>query len=229
MTEPSKEDLRRARIIRKNFSGTTMDGYAMALLEDQVLKALAEVRAEGERERKKIEDRMVKNLTDLLSANQCPKHQEQTKQERFHVFSERQIKIGCVDCLQAENERLRDFSKSYDVTENSVYQEAKKEIDRLTSALATAHEALKPFILPEGNYFTDSVGRITIMVRLNDVRNVGHVLADKDGTLAFEKWKKIVEAVEQFVQCGECSTCSCCLDIGKEALESLDAKGASDV
>lgn len=53
MNEPSKEDLQRARVIRKNFSGTTMDSYAVALLEDQVLKALVEVRAESER---KLED-----------------------------------------------------------------------------------------------------------------------------------------------------------------------------
>ena len=176
-------------------------------IEESAIKELFKNQAEELTRLKSCNEELEKKLEYFQSfANQ-----NHTLAEKVTLENER---------LKAENERLRDFSKSYDVTENSVYQEAKKEISRLTSALARAHEALEQ-ASEAMKYYSHS-----------GVKAVSDALSDKDGTLALERWKRmeaVIKSVRRHLENGTVVTeerMAGCLS----ELEALDAsEGGSDV
>lgn len=113
-----------------------------------------------------------------------------------------------IERLKAENERLRDFSKSYDITENGVYQEAKKEIDRLnrqvnegndtvarlSASLAKAHEVLGEIVSISEKADVYDMASNAEMEMFDKAKQA---ISDPTGQKAYERWKKMEAVVEQ--------------------------------
>jgi len=143
-SEPNKDDARKAREIRKNFSGTTMDGYAMALLEEQVLKALSALRASWEKEKEAL------NAQGAYFANQKMNLEAEKKGLEERV---RELELS-IDTLSASRERhaenagrLKAENVELRKTEDAVlgwthpnFKWYADKIDTLTHALAEARE-----------------------------------------------------------------------------------------
>lgn len=141
------------------------------------------------------------------------------------------------DCLKAENEQYWALAKQHQealkealkssqkaIGEMKLYHHnAKEEVYRLTASLAAAQEKLR-----ESSGLIKMLDRDRKYPSLDEhLDKVKEILSDKDGQAAFEKWKRMEEALEIFA-CGEdshgknCKTkFSCC-----KAREALDgAKG----
>ena len=184
-----------------------------------VSSLLAEVRAEGERklaiEVAQTED--ARSLAISLGSEKSALEERVRELESRNAISASEWYKFEKECtrLKAENERLRnkDFvaeavkqveaSDSLYRQQCQIIKQKNDEIDRLTASLARAHHSLAWIkkLLPKDqaeldNLVENRLYELSHYLLIDFPEAIEHSLADKDGSLALERWRNLEQLVK---------------------------------
>lgn len=207
------------------------DFYLLLVAQRQAWEKARSARVEG---LKKVRPHVMSHddHLDLLEAEILNRIEQEKKalEERVTELTQSNFKLkGDIEDLyvgrrevREELARLKEEIKCWE-TDSGLTKALREneEIARLTSALAAAQESLrKIYEMP----FSSGCG--------DEQRIAQEALSDPSGSLAFERWKKmeaVVEVAKAVMSWWDLNPEGTPMVKFREALESLDAKGASDV
>lgn len=115
-------------------------------------QVIDDLKAEKERLRQ-LQDAICCSAVKVVKSCLCEKHQGVVEQQSFQEFEARQAELGCIECLGAENERLRRFIAESSTTfypckvcghSRTPKQCLWCEIDRLKRIIAKHRDADRP-------------------------------------------------------------------------------------